>query len=62
MVKTIDKDKKVKKHKGLTLNITSSNEQISEEEKNRRLVEFFALLYEWHLEEQNKLQTPRQSP
>lgn len=62
MNKTIDKNKKAKKHKGLTLNITVSKEQISEEERNRRLVEFFALLYEWRLEEQSKLQPPRQSP
>lgn len=55
MNKTISKNRKAKKHKGLTLNITVANEQISEEEKNRRLVEFFALLYEWRLEEQSKL-------
>lgn len=55
MSKTIGKDKKARKRKGLTLNITVANEQISEEEKNRRLIEFFALLYEWRLEEQSKL-------
>lgn len=58
MSKTLDKDKKAKKHKGLTLTITSSNEQISEEEKNRRLIEFFGVLYEWHLEDLNKLNSP----
>jgi hypothetical protein len=55
MTQIIDKDKKTKKSKGLTLRIIPSEEKVSEEEKNRRLIEFFALLYEWRLEEQNKL-------
>jgi hypothetical protein len=56
MTKTTDKDKKVRKSKGLKLNIIPSKEKISQEESDRRLIEFFSLLYEWHLDEQNKLE------
>jgi hypothetical protein len=58
MNKTIDKDKKVRKSKGITLNIIASEEECSKEESDRRLVEFFSVLYEWHLEDQNKLNSP----
>lgn len=46
---------KAKKNKEITLNIIPSTEECSKEEADRRLVEFFSVLYEWHLEEQNKL-------
>lgn len=61
MSKTIDKDKKARKYKGLKLNIIPSKEKISQEESDRRLIEFFNLLYEWHLEEKEKLETPEKS-
>jgi len=36
-------------------NLIPSKEECSKEEEGRLLVEFFGLLHEWHLEEQNKL-------
>lgn len=58
MEKTINKNKKTKKNKGITLNIIPSEEECSKEESDRRLVEFFGVLYEWHLEDLNKLNSP----
>lgn len=58
MSKLADKDKKVRQSKGLTLNLIPSKEKCSEDEANRRLVDFFSLLFEWHLEDQKELIPP----
>ena len=35
----------------ITLNITFDESPVSKEEQDKRLVDFFALLFEWKLEE-----------
>lgn len=58
MSKTADKNKKARKSKGITLNIIPSTEECSKEESDRRLIEFFNILFEWHIEDLNKLNSP----